>query len=528
MGNRTGLTLRLCLLAGCLSLLMLSGTALAASIDTTKIQTNVVNVPATTVKAPVQVKPQQPNVIVPPSGPQRAAPAQSVQPKVKAGIVGPAMGPGSTGIVGPAMGPGSTGIVGPAMGPGSTGIVGPAMAPGRIQPQYGPKPTFNYPLQPDVNRSMPDANNSSGIYVPATPPPAVNTLGGPKMNEQALDRIQNIQEAATAAEVFDQIKQMKDFEDTMAIGAGSSGRPGGQAGALGDAGDHLGVDKGASAHEIYGNLPGNRRGDTEGNFSRDSADPASNWNRSSSAGPPLGTNKDKGGFTGRQFSRNTNGGIDFKGSYSHDNGSRSTVIITTADDGAGNVRQTTSVVTNDANGDIIAQRDTVQVRGSDGESRTISDTSTGDTSRSSDSAEAFRAGAASVNRSTGNTEETGEKKVNPASQPNDNAWKGGGCDKDPMTGKCRVKQMTREEKKDRLTSPTKGDADTGEGSSTPSVGTAAVTDEDQFHSRGGIGEGLSEEEIWGRVTGGSGGGTPPPPPPSGSSLDDAMGAESLR
>ena len=77
-----GISSRFCALAGSISLLIFAGTALAASVDTTKIQPKVANVPVPAVKAPTPVPVQSnPDVFVRPTGPTRTS-TQAVKPKV--------------------------------------------------------------------------------------------------------------------------------------------------------------------------------------------------------------------------------------------------------------------------------------------------------------------------------------------------------------------------------------------------------------------------------------------------------------
>ena len=389
-----------------------------------------------------------------------------------------------------------------------------------------PQPVSPLPTQPKVNAKVPNLPQGPkqnlqpqvkpgpippprAVYKPARNPvapeirapgsPAVNNamVRPPKIDPQTLNRIQQFQEAATTAETIRQIEELNRAQQEM-MQFGDPAQPDVEGAPVG--GPQIGGNQPAqreSINDISNRGASGFGGGSQGLRPRGLGDNSMGQQQPSATGG-LGTTKASSGFTGRQFRRNTNGGIDFKGSYSHDNGSTSTVIISTANDGAGNLRQITSVATNDANGDIIARRDTVQVRGSDGETRTISDTRTGDTSRDSDSAKAFKAAHASVNASTGastgNTEEPGEKKVNPASQPNETGSAGkDDCNWNPIYGRC-MNQRTIKDSIDSTRQPSRGEASTGNGTSYPVVGPDAVTDYEHGH-RGANNRGQNVIEI---------------------------------
>ena len=103
------------------------------------------------------------------------------------------------------------------------------------------------------------------------------------------------------------------------------------------------------------------------------------------------------------------------------------------------------------------------------------------------------------------------------SQPNETGYsKSDPCGWNPVTGRCRNKPRTKVW--DASTQPSKGEASTGPGSSAPNVGAAAVTNPDEFNTRGGSGrrgigtggEAVDPEEIV--------------PVPGGIGLDERMGA----
>lgn len=405
-----------------------------------------------------------------------------------------------------------------------TNIGVPAQQPSRPQPSQ----VYQAPVQPGVNVQTPDQKFQTldprytppprtlsmpqpGITprspVGATPTsPSVNDLGRPKMNNQSLGRLQQMQEAATAAEVFEQIRIMKEAE---------IGLPGAADSALGKAEfemDH--ADTNAILQDLYGlNTPEGILQNAGPDYSAGSSGPG--MKKQYSVGGPVNPGhaswEPDGSGTGRE-----GGGFDLL-----------QALLGLAEEGAktggkaalGFALSTLTIwegMRGTAGGDPLENQPNSTIVDSDGDG--IVDTSVqpeGDT-------DGDGVPDSSVQPQSGEGSEGSEGGEGQAGQPSDFASKGSdGCNWNPHWGRCMNKQRTVKEKQDDRTSPTRGDADTGESTSVSGIGPEAVTNPSEFHSRGGTS--VSGSKMWEGIT--ESGGTPePPPPPSGANIDEALGA----
>lgn len=481
-----------CLLACSLSLLIFSDASLAASVDTGKVQPKITKIPPPTVKAPVQPQPQPPKTLIsptvitgtvttspPPQAPKAIVktPTYNVRPKTQVKLPPPTVRP-NTNVKHP-----------PQTVQPRVNVPTPNQKVQTLDPRYAPK------MAPGPSATTPRPGQD--LHAPVATPgsPATNALGGSKIDSQTLDRIQGIQEAATAAEVFDQINKMKELNDSMNIGAGSSGRPGGQTGALGDAGDHLGI--GAVGGDSSSSASRNQSG--MGVIDRSGpADPAAG----SGAGAPgssLDTSRQGWVSDATLESTTTSDSADgtttsSKATYLNSDGTTTVTIIEMGESGGSE-----TIVTLDKDGEILGTSHSVEdgsINKSWGEGKV--------------NLEAYGRGWYTPDQGDSNPNENYDNK-----KYNDCVKGQGGCAKENRT-KPTPRQMTGQ--------PSKGDADTGEGSSTPSVGTAAVTNENEFFSRGGSGGGGVRGKDWATDPEEAFGGGAPVPAPSGATLDEAMGA----